>query len=51
MTRLASAVMGRDNDVNTALARTELGWCTKVPYKEAKEKIGKWVKDNYSRKV
>ncbi len=51
LTRLALAVMGRDNDVDTTLARTELGWRTKVSYPEAKEKIGAWVKDNYTRKA
>ena len=51
LTRLAAAVMGRDNDVDNTLACTELGWRTKVSYREAKEKIGKWVKDNYARKV
>jgi nucleoside-diphosphate-sugar epimerase len=50
ITRLAVSVMGRDNDVDTTLARTELGWRTKVSYAEAKEKIGAWVKDNYARK-
>ena len=51
LTRLALSVMGRDNDVDTTLARTELGWRTKVSYQEAKEKIGAWVKDNYTRKA
>jgi 2-alkyl-3-oxoalkanoate reductase len=51
LTRLAVSVMGRDNDVDTTLARTELGWRTKVSYQEAKEKIGAWIKDNYTRKA
>jgi nucleoside-diphosphate-sugar epimerase len=49
LTRLAVAVMGRDNDVDTTLAREELGWQTKVSYKEALKKIGAWVKERYSK--
>ena len=51
VTRLAVSVMGRDNDVDTTLARTELGWRTKVPYQEAIKRIGTWVKDNYAHKA
>jgi len=40
-------VMGRDNDVDTALARTELGWRTRISYDEAMQKIGDWVKATY----
>lgn len=45
ITRLAAAVMGRDNDVDTTKARTELGWKTLVSYEEAMDRIEKWVKD------
>jgi nucleoside-diphosphate-sugar epimerase len=46
VTRLAIAVMGRDNDVDTSKARQELGWQTKISYPEAMEQIGEWVKNN-----
>lgn len=46
VTRLAVAIMGRDNDVDTSSAQTELGWQTKVSYPEAMEAIGEWVKGN-----
>jgi len=45
-TRLAIAVMGRDNDVNTSKARQELGWQTKISYPEAMGQIEQWVKGN-----
>jgi nucleoside-diphosphate-sugar epimerase len=45
VTRLAAGVMGRNNDVNAALARKELGWNTKVSYEEAMETIRLWVLD------
>ena len=47
LTRLSAGVLGRDNDVDTMLARTELGWRTRLSYPEAMEKIGAWVKDHY----
>jgi len=43
LTRLAVAVMGRDNDVDTALTQAELGWKTVVSYDEAMNEIRKWV--------
>lgn len=46
VTRLAVAVMGRDNDVDTTRAKTELGWKTRISYPEAMEEISKWVKEN-----
>ncbi len=49
LTRLAASVMGRDNDVDTSLARAEPGWRTTVPYGEAMERIGAWVRDRYPR--
>lgn len=48
LTRLAAGVMGRDNDVDTALAREELGWRTVVSYDEAMQKIGDWVRARYA---
>lgn len=48
LTRLAAGVMGRDNDVDTTLARMELGWRSTVPYDEAMERIGAWVKKRYA---
>jgi nucleoside-diphosphate-sugar epimerase len=47
ISRMAVDITGRDNDVDTSLARTELGWNTKITYPEAKEKIGAWVRENY----
>jgi nucleoside-diphosphate-sugar epimerase len=46
VTRLAAGVMGRNNDVNVALARKELGWNTKVSYEEAMETINHWALEN-----
>ncbi len=48
LTRLAVSVMGRDNDVDTGLARTELNWRTTVPYPEAMKTIGAWIKKQYA---
>jgi len=45
VTRLAAGVMGRNNDVNTVLARKELGWTTRVSYEEAMETIRLWILD------
>jgi nucleoside-diphosphate-sugar epimerase len=42
-TRLAAAVMGRDNDVDTTKAKKELGWRTTVSYPEAMNSIAEWV--------
>ncbi|HSV96253.1 MAG TPA: NAD-dependent epimerase/dehydratase family protein [Spirochaetota bacterium] len=47
LTRLAAGVMGRDNDVDTTLARSELGWRSTVSYPKAMEKIGAWVRERY----
>ncbi len=43
-TRLAIAIMGRDNDVDTSKARKELGWQTTMSYPEAMKQIEDWVK-------
>ncbi|MEW5735378.1 MAG: NAD-dependent epimerase/dehydratase family protein [Thermodesulfobacteriota bacterium] len=42
-TRLAAAVMGRDNDVANARAKAELGWKTTVGYEQAMEEIRSWL--------
>lgn len=47
VTRLAAAIMGRDNDVDTSLARVELGWKTTITYSEAMARIGAWVHKTY----
>lgn len=47
LTRLAVAVMGRDSDLDTTLVRRELGWESKVSYRETMAFIGKWVKQKY----
>lgn len=46
-TRLVAVCMGRDNDVDTRQATSELGWATSVPYDVAMERIGSWVRENY----
>lgn len=47
ITRLAAGVMGRDNDVDTTLARNELEWKTTHSYEAAMERIGAWIKEDY----
>jgi 2-alkyl-3-oxoalkanoate reductase len=47
LTRLAVSVMGRDNDVDTSLARGELGWKSKISYPEALKRIGAWITETY----
>lgn len=46
VTRLAAGVMGRDLDVDTARAKSELGWQTRVPYEQGMDEIHAWVRDN-----
>jgi nucleoside-diphosphate-sugar epimerase len=36
--------MGRDCDVDSTKARTELGWKTRVSYEEAIKDVEAWVK-------
>jgi 2-alkyl-3-oxoalkanoate reductase len=48
LTRLNVGVLGRDNDVDTTRARTELGWKTSVSYREAMDRIGAWVKEQFA---
>ena len=47
MTRLAAGVLGRNNDVDTTKAKTELGWSTRVPLDEALTKISSWIRKVY----
>ncbi len=47
VTRLAVGVMGRDNDVDTSLAKADLEWNTTTPYEEALEKTGQWIRSLY----
>ncbi len=49
ISRMGIDIIGRDNDVDTSLAKSELGWKTRVPYPEAMEKIGAWVKETYGK--
>lgn len=44
ITRHAVGLMGRDCDVDTTKAKTELGWKTRVSYEEAIRPIEAWVK-------
>jgi nucleoside-diphosphate-sugar epimerase len=46
ITRHAVGLMGRDNDVDTTKAKTELGWKTRVSYEETMKEIGQWIKEN-----
>ncbi len=46
VTRLAVALMGRDNDVDTTKARKELGWQTRISYEEAMEEIRTHIQGN-----
>ena len=47
LTRLAAGVMGRDNDVDSTRAGTELGWKTTVSYTDAMAEIGEYVKKTF----
>lgn len=44
ITRQAVGLMGRDCDVDSTKARTDLGWKTRVSYEEAMKDIEAWVK-------
>ncbi len=46
ITRHAAGLLGRDNDVDNTKAKEELGWRTRVGYKEAMIEIEKWVREN-----
>ena len=43
ITRHVVTIMGRNLDIDTTRARTELGWRTKTSYDEAMRRIGEWV--------
>ncbi len=47
VTRLAVAIMGRDNHVDTSKARRDLGWRTRFSYAEAMGQIGRYVKEAF----
>jgi 2-alkyl-3-oxoalkanoate reductase len=46
VTRLAAAIMGRNNDVDNAKAKKELGWKTRVSYEDAIKEIREYVVKN-----
>jgi nucleoside-diphosphate-sugar epimerase len=48
VTRLAVAIMGRDNHVDASKAQRELGWRTRVSYADAMQQIGRYVKHVFS---
>jgi len=50
ITRHTVGLMGRDNSVDSSKAKNELGWKTSVSYREAMDKIGSWVKNEYLSK-
>jgi nucleoside-diphosphate-sugar epimerase len=45
LTRLAAGVMGRDNDVSNAKAKTELGWRTRISYAAGMARIARYIAD------
>ncbi|HHO75438.1 MAG TPA: NAD-dependent epimerase/dehydratase family protein [Deltaproteobacteria bacterium] len=47
ISRMAADITGRNNDVDTTLAQSELGWKTKITYPEAMDKISAWVRETY----
>ncbi|MFZ5572756.1 MAG: SDR family NAD(P)-dependent oxidoreductase [Thermodesulfobacteriota bacterium] len=47
LTRLAAGVMGCDNEVDCTRAKTELGWETRIPVREAMKEIHEWVDRQY----
>lgn len=48
LSRMSADIMGRDMDVDNALAKRELEWKTRVSYAEALESIGPWVRTRYA---
>lgn len=50
LTRFSVYILGMDYDVDTAFARNELGWKTRISYDEAKERTGKWIREVYLKK-
>jgi 2-alkyl-3-oxoalkanoate reductase len=49
ISRMSVDILGRNNDVDNTRAKTELGWKTKVPYPEAMDSIGAWVRATYDK--
>ncbi len=47
ITRPAAGVMGLDNEVDSRLARLELGWESRIPQDQAMERIKSWVETCY----
>lgn len=45
MTRMAVGVMGFDNDIDCTRAREELGWRTRVTYREAMDAATAWAQE------
>jgi nucleoside-diphosphate-sugar epimerase len=50
LSRMAIEITGRNNDVDNSLAKQELGWKTTIPYPEAMERIGAWVRQTYPQR-
>jgi NAD(P)-dependent dehydrogenase (short-subunit alcohol dehydrogenase family) len=48
VTRLSSGCMGRNLEIDTGLAKKELGWSTRVPQDQAMDRIKSWVEENYT---
>lgn len=47
ITRHTIGLTGRANEVDTSRAKTELGWKTRVSYKDAMKKIKHWLAEKY----
>ena len=50
VSRMAIEITGRNLDVDNSLAKQELGWKTTIPYPEAMERIGAWVRQTYPQR-
>ncbi|MBA4369049.1 MAG: hypothetical protein C0403_15575, partial [Desulfobacterium sp.] len=47
ITRLAAAIMGKNNNVDAGRAKEELGWSTRIPQDQAMKEIHEWVLESY----
>ncbi len=47
ITRLAAAIMGKNNNVDASRAKEELGWSTRIPQDQAMKEIHEWVLESY----
>ena len=45
LTRHNVAMMGRDNDLDTTRAKTDLAWKTRIPYDAAIKRIAAWMRE------